>query len=66
MKAHEINKQVVLIELTLTCELFALFCVLVLYLISTCFLLEDSVGGGVCDEFLRASGGVKMCRMALS
>lgn len=49
-KARKINKRVILIELTLTCELLALFYVLLLYLISTCFLSEDSVGGGVCDK----------------
>lgn len=49
-KAHKINQVVVLIELTLTCELLALVYVLLSYLISTCFLFEDSGGGGVCDE----------------
>lgn len=46
-KAHKINKHIILIELTLTRELLALVYVLLLYLISTCFLFEDSVGGGV-------------------
>lgn len=50
-KAHKINRHVILIELTLTLELLALFYVLLLlYLISTRFLFEDSVGGGVHDE----------------
>lgn len=49
-KTHKINKHVILIELNLTHELLALFYVLLLYLISTCFLFEDSVGGGVRDE----------------
>lgn len=49
-KAHKINKHVILIELTLTHELLALFYLLLLYLISTCFLFKDSVGGGVHDE----------------
>lgn len=48
-KARKINRHV--IELTLTLELLALFYVLLLlYLISICFLFEDSVGGGVRDE----------------
>lgn len=46
-KAHKINKRIILIELTLTRELLALVYVLLLYLISTRFLFEDSVGGGV-------------------
>lgn len=49
-KAHKVNKRIILIELTLTCKLLALVYVLLLYLISTCFLSEDSGGGGVSDE----------------
>lgn len=50
-KAHKINQCGVLIGLGLTCELLALGFVLLLYLIPTGFLFEDSGGGGgVHDE----------------